>query len=84
MGLLVQHFLMDKLLLVAMINKNLTVRRGIQNSHQHIPKPLKMAVSGALDVSYLAPRRFSLDGWEWGSEVLKTKVDGCLSVVFAP
>jgi threonine dehydrogenase-like Zn-dependent dehydrogenase len=78
------YSIMDKFPLATIINKNLTIRGGIQNGHQHIPVLLEMAQSGVLDASYLATHRYSLDDGVKAYDVFKHKEDGCLRAVFVP
>lgn len=78
------YFLMDKFPVGTMINKNLTVRAGLQNGHQHIPRLLELAQKGAFDASYLVTHRFSLEDGARAYEVFEKRQDGCLRPVFVP
>lgn len=78
------YSIMDKFPLITIVNKNLTVRGGLQNGHQHIPRLLEMAWDGSLDASYLATHFFPLEEGAKAYEVFKKKEAGCLRAVFRP
>lgn len=78
------YFLMDKFPLGMLINKNVTVRAGLQNGHKHIPRLLELAEAGTLDASFLDTHRFSLEDPMKAYEQFADKKDGCVRAVFAP
>lgn len=78
------YFIMDKFPLGMLINKNVTVRTGLQNGHKYIPRLLELAQEGKLDASYLDTHRFSLEDPMRAYEQFRSKEGGCVRAVFAP
>ena len=51
---------------------------------KYVPRLLEHAAKGELDTSYLATRKFSLEGAPRGYSMSKHKEGGCVRAVFTP
>ena len=78
------YFMMDKFPLGMLVNKNITVRAGLQNGHKYIPRLLEMAQDGRLDASWLDTHRFPLSDPMGAYDMFRNKEAGCLRAVFEP
>ncbi|HYX34455.1 MAG TPA: hypothetical protein VE954_15225 [Oligoflexus sp.] len=76
--------LMDKFPIGSIMNKGLTIRTAQQHGQKYLPRLLDYTARGALDPSYLATHRFSLEEAPRGYEMFKKKENGCVRSVFVP
>ena len=76
--------LVDKFPMGAIVNKGLTIRSAQQHGQAYVPRLLETVASGAIDPSYLATHRFSLEDSARGYEMFKHKTGGCVRSVFTP
>ena len=76
--------LMDKFPLGVLMNKGLTLRTAQQHGQKYVPRLLEYVQSGALDPSYLATHRCSLEEAPRAYEMFKHKEDGMVRAVILP
>ena len=76
--------LVDKFPMGAVMNKGLTIRSAQQHGQAYVPRLLETVAGGAVDPSYLATHRFSLEDSARGYEMFKHKTGGCVRSVFTP